>query len=36
VVRRQAGALDAMRLEKPVDLDELRALVASVLADSAD
>jgi DNA-binding NtrC family response regulator len=36
VVRRQAEALDAMHLEKPVDLEELRALVASVLADSTD
>jgi DNA-binding NtrC family response regulator len=36
VVRREAEALDARHLEKPVDLDELRSLVASVLADSAD
>jgi hypothetical protein len=36
VVRRQAEALDAMHLEKPVDPEERRALAASVLADSVN
>jgi DNA-binding NtrC family response regulator len=36
VVRREAETLGAMHLEKPVDLDELRALVAAALAESAD
>lgn len=35
VVRREAESLDALHLEKPVDLDSLRALVAAALADSA-